>query len=234
MTDRPGYTAVVTGASSGIGRAIAQSLAAHGASLWLLGRRVEEPGLPRACFIRTDLARDCEVEEAAARLALDCERVDALIHSAGCIHPGQVAESGARELDQQYRVNFRSAWVLTRALLPALSRAHGQVVFVNSTVGLRGKAGAAQYAATKHALRAFADSLREEVNPNGVRVLSLFLGRTATPMQEAVCQVEGTPYVPGDLMQPEDVASITLAALSLPPSAEVTEIRMRPGRRPRY
>jgi short-subunit dehydrogenase len=224
----------MTGASSGIGRAIAESLSANGASLWLLGRRVEGPRLPRACFVKTDLDRDHEVEQTAARLARDCERVDALIHSAGCIHPGPVAESGARELDQQYRVNFRSAWVLTQALLPALSRARGQVVFVNSTVGLRGKAGAAQYAATKHALRAFADSLREEVNPNGVRVLSLFLGRTATPMQEAVCQAEGAPYVPRDLMQPEDVASITLAALSLPPSAEVTEIRMRPGRKPRY
>ena len=86
----------------------------------------------------------------------------------------------------------------------------------------------AQYAATKHALRALADALREEVNERGVRVLSVFLGRTASRMQQAVHQHEKRPYNPGRLLQPSDVASMVLAALRLPRTAEVTDLHIRP------
>jgi short-subunit dehydrogenase len=105
----------------------------------------------------------------------------------------------------------------------------GQIVFLNSTAGLRARANASQYAATKHALKAVADSLREEVNPAGVRVLSLFLGRTATPMQASVFAAERREYNPGILMQPEDVAEVVVNALALSRRAEITEITMRPA-----
>jgi NADP-dependent 3-hydroxy acid dehydrogenase YdfG len=88
-----------------------------------------------------------------------------------------------------------------------------------------------QYAASKHALRAIADSLRDEVNPDGVRVLSVFLGRTASPMQADIYRAEGRRYQPEQLMQPEDVAAVVINALSLPRTAEVTEVRMRPMRK---
>ena len=103
---------------------------------------------------------------------------------------------------------------------------------MNSTAGLTARANVSQYAATKHALKAVADSLREEVNADGVRVLSLFLGRTASAMQEFVHDVEGKPYRPDRLIQPDDVAAMILHALSLPHTAEVTEIRMRPLAKP--
>ena len=99
---------------------------------------------------------------------------------------------------------------------------------MNSSAGLTAKANAGQYAASKHALKAVADSLREEVNPSGVRVLSLFLGRTASPMQAAVHAMEARAYRPELLMQPEDVAAVAIHALTLPRSIEVTEISMRP------
>jgi NADP-dependent 3-hydroxy acid dehydrogenase YdfG len=232
VTNWSNFTAVVTGASSGIGRAIAEALAANGATLWLVGRRVEQVKLPRVCPVKADLSKDDEVDRAAEHLAHSCERVDAVIHGAGSFHLARITESGAAELDQLYRVNLRSAYVLTKALLPTITRSRGQVVFVNSTVGLRSKARASQYAASKHGLRALADSLRDEVNESGVRVLSLFLGRTATPMQEAACRAERSAYRADDLLQPEDVAAMTIAALSLPRTAEVTEIRMRPNRTP--
>jgi NADP-dependent 3-hydroxy acid dehydrogenase YdfG len=90
----------------------------------------------------------------------------------------------------------------------------------------------AQYAATKHALRAFTNSLRQEVNADSVRVLSVFLGRTATPMQQAIHAQEGKPYHSERLIQPEDVAAVVVNALSLPRTAEVTEIHMRPFLKP--
>ena len=87
------------------------------------------------------------------------------------------------------------------------------------------------YASTKHALRAIADSLREEVNETGVRVLSVYLGRTASPMQAAIHAAEGKQYRPADLLQPSDVAAMILAALALPRTAEVTELSVRPMRK---
>jgi NADP-dependent 3-hydroxy acid dehydrogenase YdfG len=90
-----------------------------------------------------------------------------------------------------------------------------------------------QYAASKHALRAVADSLRDEVNPSCIRVQSVYLGRTATPMQAAIHAAEGKPYQPELLIQPEDVASTIIHAVGLPRTAEITEISMRPPQRPR-
>jgi NADP-dependent 3-hydroxy acid dehydrogenase YdfG len=104
----------------------------------------------------------------------------------------------------------------------------GQVVFINSSAGVSASVNLSQYAATKFALRAIADSLRQEINGESVRVLSVYPGRTAGPMQESVHKMEGKAYYPERLMQPEEVAAMVIQALSLPRSAEVTEIFMRP------
>ena len=89
------------------------------------------------------------------------------------------------------------------------------------------------YAATKHGLRALADSLRDEVNHDGIRVLSVYLGRVAGPLQEEIHALEGKAYRPGELIQPEDVAGIVVHALALPSTAELTELDIRPQQRPR-
>jgi NADP-dependent 3-hydroxy acid dehydrogenase YdfG len=135
------------------------------------------------------------------------------------------------DFDWQYRVNVRAPYALTQALLSAIALRQGQIAFINSTVGLNARGGVGQYAATKHALKAIADSLREEVNADGVRVLSIYPGRTASPMQASVQEIEGREYHPERLLQPEDVAAVVLNALSLPRTAEVTDINIRPLRR---
>jgi NADP-dependent 3-hydroxy acid dehydrogenase YdfG len=109
-----------------------------------------------------------------------------------------------------------------------LKARQGQIVFINSSSGITAKAMSAQYDSTKHALKAIADSLRAEVNVHGVRVLSVYLGRTASEMQERICQIERKPYRPELLLQPRDIASVILNALCLPRSAEVTDIWVRP------
>ncbi len=229
--------AVVTGASSGIGKAIALALADHGASLCLVGRKRESlervadaaqgEGKTHRCY-QADLAVDHEVEELIARIQRDTPSVDILVHSAGVIWLGSVEAATAEQLDGHYKINLRAPYVLTQGFLPALKSGQGQVLFVNSSAGLTAKADAGQYAASKHALKAVADNLREEVNPAGVRVVSLFLGRTASPMQAAIHAAEGKPYQPQALMQPEDIAAVALQALTLPRSIEVTDISMRP------
>jgi NADP-dependent 3-hydroxy acid dehydrogenase YdfG len=102
------------------------------------------------------------------------------------------------------------------------------VVFINSSAGPAPRAGIAAYAASKAALKALAESLRAEVNPGGVRVLSVFPGRTATAMQEEVHRLEGKAYEPERLLQPADVAAAVVNALCLPRTAEVTDINVRP------
>jgi NADP-dependent 3-hydroxy acid dehydrogenase YdfG len=127
----------------------------------------------------------------------------------------------------------RAPYLLTQSLLPLLRSRRGQIVFINSSAGHVARGNVGQYAATKHALRALADSLREEVNADGIRVLSVYPGRTATPMQAKLHAVEQKEYRPDDLLQPQDVAAVVANALSLPRSAEVTDIHVRPLRKAR-
>jgi short-subunit dehydrogenase len=232
-----GQIAVVTGASSGIGRAIALGLAAEGCSLCLVGRNqqrlrdvAEAAGHSgsRVLIYNFDLGVDEEIAKLKEALQRDCERVDVLVHSAGIIFSGPVASAPLAEFDQQYRTNVRAPFAVTQALLPMLRIRRGQIVFINSSVGVATRANISQYSATKHALKAVADCLREEVNPEGIRVLSVYPGRTATPQQVMIYRAEGKEYHPELLMQPEDVASVVINALRLEQTAEVMNIHIRP------
>lgn len=232
-----GSVALVAGASSGIGRAIAIELAKQGAILCAVGRdrdRLQEAvtaaaQYSRAIPFRADLCAEGSIPQIAETVRQDLGRLDILVHSSGIIYHNRMSQARIEDLDAQYLSDLRVPYLLTQALLPELKATQGQVVFINSTLGLNAKRPeAGQYAATQHALKAVADSLREEVNPDGIRVLTVFSGRTATRRQHRLRQQEGQAYSPELLMQPEDVAKMVLAALMLARTAEVTEISMRP------
>jgi len=242
MTAFVGQVAVVTGASSGIGKAIALGLGAQGATLCLVGRNRERLesvastarlASPRTLISQIDLLQDTEIEKLSDVLRSTFGKVDILVHSAGIIHFGKpLRDAPIAELDAQYETNVRAPYMLTQALLPLLKVRHGQIVFINSSAGLVGKAGVGQYSSTQHALKAIADSLRQEVNTDGIRVLGVYPGRTATPLQVGIHAIEGKRYQPELLMQPEDVAAMVVSALGLPRSAEVTDISIRPMIKP--
>jgi NADP-dependent 3-hydroxy acid dehydrogenase YdfG len=234
--------ALVTGASSGIGRAIALGLAGRGAGVWAVGRKLETlqemvgeaSGLPGSVESRLcDLTDDDQVRGLASAVGARVGRLDVLVHSAGVHSMGTIDSASVDDLDWQYRSNVRAPYLLTQLLLPILRASEGDVVFINSSAGMLAGATVGQYAATKHALRAIADSIRQEVNASGIRVLSLYPGRTATPLQEMVHRAEGLDYRPDLLLQPEDVASVVLASLDLPRTAEVTDVSIRPFARSR-
>jgi len=236
-----GKLALVTGAGSGIGRAVANRLAWAGAGVVLSGR--DGAALETtAADIRSRGGRahpcpgDITVDEDRNRLVAAVGEVGgglhALVHSAGCYAAGRIAELDPRRLAAMWAVNAVAPVVLSRDLLPQLLREPGDVVFMNSSIVRRSAGGVGGYAATKQALRAFADAFREEVNPGGVRVLSVFAGRTATRMQESIFVGEGRPYRPERLLQPEDVARIVVTAICLPRSAELTDIDIRPNHKP--
>jgi short-subunit dehydrogenase len=238
-----GRAALVTGASSGIGRAIAIALAGVGADLLLVGRDAARLNETAEAARRqtsssesevTPFAADLTADDAAARLADRATLLGGaaiLVHSAGTYDRAPLAEASAESLDRQYRANIRAPYLLTQALLPQLAARRGDIVFINSTQGLAASAGIGQFAATQHAMKAVADSLRDEVNAAGVRVLTLHAGRTATPRQAKIFAAEGRRYAPELLMQPEDVAALVVASLLLPRTAEVTSISVRPMRK---
>jgi NADP-dependent 3-hydroxy acid dehydrogenase YdfG len=176
----------------------------------------------------TDLTLDDQVEQLRSRLETEFGQVDVLVHSAGVIFQGRIDHHPVQDFDRQYQANVRAPYLLTQALLPLLKIRHGQIVVVNSSVGLRAPAGVSQFSATQHALKALTDSLREESNADGIRVLSVFPGRTATPRQATLYKLGGKDYQADLLLQPEDIASMVTAALTLPRTAEVTEIHIRP------
>lgn len=232
-----GQLALVTGATGGIGSAIAEALAAEGADLILVGRsaetfdalaeRLAEDG-GQARGIRADLTVEEDVAELVASIYAKEGRLDMLIHAAGTISMGAVEKAKVDDFDAQYRCNARAPYQLTRSLLPLLRKSQGQIVFLNSTAGLNAKGQVAAYSASKHALKAIAESLRQEVNGDGIRVLSVYLGRTATPMQERVFSYEERAYNGDLLLQTSDVARVLIPLLSLGATAEVTDICMRP------
>jgi NAD(P)-dependent dehydrogenase (short-subunit alcohol dehydrogenase family) len=226
-----GTVSLVTGASGDIGRVIAFSLLAAGAEVFMLGRsraRLTRSLPPhdvreRCHFVAVDLTDD----EAPGRVASQVGargRLDLLVLGSGIYERSREPAMFVRQI----AANLVGPYALVQRLLPLLVEAQGQVVFVNSTQGLRAGAGVGQFAATQHAMKAVADSLRDEVNANGVRITSIFLGRTATERQRAIFAAEGRAYPPERLIQPADVAEIVLAALKLPRTSEVTDLVLRP------
>jgi NADP-dependent 3-hydroxy acid dehydrogenase YdfG len=181
---------------------------------------------------RADLSTDEGIRGLVARVEADFRRVDVLVHAAGTIQLGDIESVAWGDLDVQYRINVRAPFLLTKAFVPMLKETCGQVVFINSTSGLIAGTDNGIYAATKHALRALASSIRDNVNPYGIRVVSVFPGRTATAMQEAVHRFEERAYEPGELLQADDVAELIVGALALPRTAEVTDVVVRPMRKP--
>lgn len=224
---------LITGAGSGIGAALARRLLDRGDELVLLARdagraRQLAEGLPGAATLVGDLAQPGRLSWALSKQQLP-ERIDSIVHVAGIVDLGLVVDLSPAAWERQLAVNLIAPAELTRLLLPVLRVSRGQVVFVNSGAGLHAHAGWSAYAASKHGLKALADSLRAEEAENGVRVTSIFPGRTATPMQLRVHQQEGREYHPEQFIDPESVATTILTALDLPRDAQITDLSVRPG-----
>jgi NADP-dependent 3-hydroxy acid dehydrogenase YdfG len=236
MSEFSGRVAVVTGASSGIGKAISHALATRGATVCAIGRDLDRlqtaaaelPDRSNIFNYQADLQVDADLHRLVATLTSERGRVDFLIHSAGIILLGKVETASVEDFDRQYQLNVRAPYLLTQQLLPLLRASCGQIAFMNSSVCHGARSGIGQYTATKVGLKAIADCLRAEVNADGIRVMSFYLGRTSSPMQAALYQLEGREYFPDRLIQPEDIAETVLQSMTISHTAEITDVNIRP------
>ena len=218
-------TALITGASRGIGAAIATALApTH--NLLLAGRPSPALQATAGRLGATTLPLDLTDTDAIPAATAAIGELDVLVHNAGVFFPGRIAESTVEHWRATLDVNVVGAVALTLALLPALRRASGQVVFINSGTGRKASPDMASYSASKFALRAFADSLRD--SEPALRVTTVYPGRTDTDMQRALVSFEGGEYDPDRFLRPDTVAELVARVLATPPDGHLHEVVLRP------
>ncbi|MFC9786692.1 SDR family oxidoreductase [Rhodococcus sp. NPDC127528] len=219
-------TALITGASRGLGAAIARELA-PGHDL-LLGARNSPALQPILAELPGSRGWPVDLTDypAVAAAAAGIERLDVLVHNAGVADLGTVAETGIDTWRRTFEANVFAVAELTRLLLPALRESNGHVVLINSGAGLRANSGWGAYAASKFALRAFGDALRQE--EPALRVTSVHPGRIATDMQQAIVATEGGEYDPDQFLTPETVAVAVRQAVETARDAHPIEIVLRP------
>ena len=224
-------TWLVTGAGSGIGEVLADRLLQRGDRLVLLARserRAAELGerFGDAAVLVADLADPRSLDAIALP-----DRLDGVVHSAGVVDVAPLQDTDPESLARTVTVNLVAPMVLTRAALEPVRRTRGTHVFVNSGSGLVANATWASYNASKFGLRGFADALRQEEAEHGVRVTTVYPGRTATPMQEQVHRQEGSSYDASRWIDPATVADSIVRVLDLPRDATMTDVSIRPGPR---
>lgn len=224
--------ALVTGASRGIGRAIAEDLltthrvlAGAKTTAALAPLLAEHPQIEP--FV-ADLADEQQVADAVARAGLTS--LDALVNSAGIADQRRFDTYTRADWRRSFEVNVFAVADLTARLLPALQAARGTIVMINSGAGMFSYPNGSVYSGTKFALRTMADCLREEQREHGVRVTSVHPGFVDTDMGRAVRA--SRPGGPDTFVDAEDVAAAVRHAIAAPRNVQVETIVVRPAQLP--
>jgi len=232
--DLKGASAVVTGASRGIGRAIAEAFARQGMRLVIGGLaadRLEEAArdLRTAGAQVETVAGDVGEEAVAARLVETAAgrfgRLDVVVNNAGIGHHGRLEDMDPSEFDRVYRTNVRGPFLVMKAAIPVMRRQKGgTLVSLASLAGRNPVPMRSAYAATKWAMIGLSRSVLQEVRKDGIRVIILEPGSTLTEFGHDPAKMAQAEK----LVRPEDVAAVLVSALQLPDRATVSEIEIRP------
>ncbi|GCE06689.1 SDR family oxidoreductase [Dictyobacter aurantiacus] len=237
-----GQVALVTGASSGLGRAIALELAGAGANVALLARgadeleqvRAETEALGRrALALPGDLTNEDHIVNAVKRTIASLGRIDVLVNAAGFDVPGAVVELASNDWDYVVDVNLRAPFLLAKAIFPHMAQAkRGLIINISSVAGKRGWANAAAYCASKFGLTGFTQSLAAEGKAHGIRACILYPGGMATNWgawgaNARQARSENTPPVTKAL-PPQEVASLIVWMAAAPAELVLNEVIVSP------
>ena len=229
-----GKTAIVTGASSGIGAALTHALAAEGVRVAMVGRdagRLERAAAgiaadataPWACDVRDD----AQVRETVAAVEAAWGRIDILANCAGVYHSATLLDLTNEQWDDLWRTNVNGTLFPTRAVLPGmLARGYGIIVVLSSVAAHRGYASMTGYGATKHAVTGFARALTNEVRQDGVRVVTVVAGPVDTPLWDG----QDTPLERADMLTPSEVARAIVHAMTVSDKQVLEEVLLLPQR----
>lgn len=233
-----GKVALITGGGTGIGQAVAASLANAGMQVVITGRRsaqLEETcaSIRAARPVRSfaaDVADRGQVNELVSWIKAEFGPVDVLVNNAGInVAKRRVAELAPEDWDDIMQVNATGAYNTIHAILPDMrARRDGLIINVASLAGVRaGPLGGAAYSASKHAMRALTIVLAEEEKEHGIRATNLCPGEVNTPILDAR-PVKVSEEHKAQILQPEDVAAAVMFLVSLPPRAHVPELWIKP------
>ena len=239
MKSLKGKVALITGASKGIGRATARRLAEEGADT-----AVGATGLDLLETLRKELGGmgvQCLAERCDVAVLSDCEtlvqksldrfgKIDILVNNAGVGFSGKIVDSNPQEAEQMVEVNVLGVFYMTRSVLPfMIEQGKGDIVNLGSVAAVKYSPNFAMYSATKFAVRAFSEALRNEVQEYGIRVTLIHPGMTKTPFFESFTR-GGSP-VPLDkreILRPEDIANAIHFAVTRPEGVSLNELTVRP------
>ncbi|MGM8366375.1 SDR family oxidoreductase [Virgibacillus sp. W0181] len=219
--------AVITGAGSGLGSALARKLSEQGYHISMLGRRKEKleqtakslSGTYSICGV--DVASFAQVQETFASIDKEHGQVDLLINNAG-VGIFQLAEHLDKSaVDDMIDINLKGTIYCTQAVLPKMKEKNeGTIVNVISTAGLEGKVNESVYCASKFGMKGFTESLIAELNDSEVRVLAAYMGGMKTPFWDGIYKEEDIQH----LMDPDDVADIILSNMKTRKNLNVDEV----------
>ncbi len=232
-----GKTAVITGASAGLGRDFSNALIEKGVTVFGLARRAEKleemDDRLGALFhgIECDVSDEKQVTKAFESISSQSDRLDILVNNAGLGRFGLLEDMSAEDWDVQMATNLRGVFLCTRAVLPAMKRHNaetgfgGHIVNICSVAGLVGNAEVSAYNATKFGLKGFSEALMKEVRNDGIKVSCLYPGSIQTDFF-STAGVE----ISVDAMTAEDITSSLIHVLETPDNYLVSEVVMRPLR----
>jgi NADP-dependent 3-hydroxy acid dehydrogenase YdfG len=234
-----GKVALVTGASKGIGRATTLRLVRDGVKLAVcatsrellesIDKEVENDGsqvLARYCDVAQEADCRALVEEAINKFG----KIDILVNNAGLGYSGKIVELAPEDAEKMVRVNILGVYFMTHAVLPTMiAHNRGDIVNIGSVAGLKYSPGFALYSATKFAVKAFSEGLRNEVQEHNIRVTTVHPGMVSTNFFDSFSRGGVRPPTDkGDLLSPEDVAESIHFALTRPRSVALNELTVRP------
>jgi NADP-dependent 3-hydroxy acid dehydrogenase YdfG len=238
-----GQVALITGASSGIGRAIARSFLNEGADLVVVARRSErlqevaseaQKGGRRCAIVVGDVREEETARRAIQRATQQLGQLDILVNNAGIARYGNLIKTSLDDYDAMMDTNMRSTFLFSRHAVPILlERGKGAIINVASMAGVTGFAGEAAYCASKFAQVGFTQALDRELRPHGIKVGVVCPGGVKTELAIGTGRTE-EGVAASDMLEAEDVAAAVLLMATQPLRSRIIEIRMRPMVEPLY